>query len=491
MTHDADEIRRIGHLVVDLIADHLSGLRDQPVFRPVPPDLAERFVSTPAPIDGATPDDILREFRDTIAPYPFGNGHARFWGWVNSPPSVMGVFADALAAAMNPSCAGGNHAAIYVEREVIQWLRELLGFPTSAMGLLVSGGSMATLTALGVARHVKSGIDVRAAGLRGAPQPFRIYQSSEGHSCARKAVELLGLGSSAIRVVACAHDYRMDAGALDRAIAEDVAAGMRPIAVVASAGAVNTGAIDPLDAIADVCARHGVWLHVDAAYGGPAILADEYRAALAPIARADSVALDPHKWMFVPVEAGFVLVRDGEAMRAAYSLVPPYIRTQGSSSAVMGLPWFSEYGFQQSRGFRALKVWMTMKQFGLAGHREAVAQNIALARYLADRVREAPDLELVATGLSVVCFRYAVSDVSGVSEVSDTKSESDVINRRLLERLQLGGEAFLSSTELAGRFVLRACIVNYHSTRADIDRMLDAVRAIGADLTASTSGSLP
>jgi glutamate/tyrosine decarboxylase-like PLP-dependent enzyme len=473
MPHEADEIRRIGYRVVDLIADHLAGLRDKPVFRPVPADLAERVVSTPAPVDGASADDILREFRDTIEPYPFGNGHPRFWGWVNSPPSVMGVFADALAAAMNPSCAGGNHAAIYVEREVIQWFRELLGFPASAMGLLVSGGSVATLTALGIARHVKSGVDVRAAGLRGAPQPFRVYQTSEGHSCARKAVELLGLGSEAIRIVPATSDYRMDVGALDRAIAGDVAAGMRPIAVVASAGTVNTGAIDPLDDVADVCARHDVWLHVDAAYGGPAILSGEYRDQLAPMARADSVALDPHKWMFVPVEAGFVIVRDGEAMRSAYSLVPPYIRTRGSSSAVMGLPWFSEYGVQQSRGFRALKVWMTMKQFGLAGHREAVEQNIALARYLADRIREAPDLELVASGLSIVCFRYVVSDVSDVS---------DTINKRLLEQLQLGGEAFLSSTELGGRFVLRACIVNYHSTRADIDRMLAAVRSIAAGL---------
>ena len=476
--HDPDEIRRIGYRVVDLIADHLGGLRDRPVFRPVPGDLAERIVSTPAPPDAAAADDILREFRDVIEPYPFGNGHPRFWGWVNSPPSVMGVFADALAAAMNPSCAGGNHAAVYIEREVIQWFREILGFPASAMGLLVSGGSVATLTALGVARHVKGGVDVRAAGLRGAPQPFRVYQTSEGHSCARKAVELLGLGSDSIRIVPAASDYRMEASALDRAISDDVAAGMRPIAVVASAGTVNTGAIDPLDEIADVCARHGVWLHVDAAYGGPAILTAEYRGQLAPMARADSVALDPHKWMFVPVEAGFVMVRDGEAMRSAYSLVPPYIRTRGSSSAVMGLPWFSEYGFQQSRAFRALKVWMTMKQFGLTGHREAVEQNIALARYLADRIREAPDLELVATGLSVVCFRYLVSEVSDVSDVSDT------INRRVLEQLQLSGEAFLSSTELGGRFVLRACIVNYHSTRTDIDRMLAAVRSIAARLGA-------
>ena len=329
---------------------------------------------------------------------------------------------------------------------------------------------MATSTALTVARHVKSGVDVRTAGLRGAPQPFRFYQSPEGHSCVRKAVELLGFGSDAIRTVPSSADYRMDPGALDRAIAEDVAAGIRPIAAIASAGTVNTGAIDPIEEIAAVCALHGVWLHEDAAYGGPAILTDEYAARLAPIARADSVALDPHKWMYVPVEAGFVVVRDADAMRSAFSLVPPYIRTRSSASEVMGLPWFSEYGFQQTRGFRALKVWMTMKKFGRAGHKEALESNIALAGYLAGRVREEPDFELMAPpGLSVVCFRYL--------PVNSNERDEDTIarlNRALLDRLQLGGEAFLTSTELGGRFVLRACIVNYRSTREDIDRMLTA-----------------
>src|SRR5262245_53080584 len=211
----AAEIRRVGRLVVDLIADHITSLPDEPTFRPFPADLAEQMTATPAPAEGVAPDEILRIFTETIEPYPFGNGHPRFWGWVNSPPALMGVFADALAAAMNPSCAGGNHAAIYIEREVIQWFRELLGFPPSSMGLLVSGGSVATLTALGVARHVKSGVDVRAAGLRGAPRPFRVYQSPEGHSCVRKAVELLGMGSEAIRVVPADSNYEIDVDALN------------------------------------------------------------------------------------------------------------------------------------------------------------------------------------------------------------------------------------------------------------------------------------
>jgi aromatic-L-amino-acid decarboxylase len=473
-----DEIRRIGYLVVDLIADHLSSLPDEPVFQPVPAALARQFLATPAPASPLAPDDLLRLFKDTIEPYPFGNGHPRFWGWVNSPPAVMGVFADALAAAMNPSCAGGNHAAVYVERQVIAWFRDLLGFPGESMGLLVSGGSMATMTGLAVARHVKSGVDVRADGLRRAPRPFAFYLSPEGHSCARKSIELLGFGSSTIRTIPTGSDFQMNVAALARAIEDDHARDVEPIAVVATAGTTNTGAIDDLHAIADVCEQHGIWMHVDAAYGGPAILSEAYAARLAPLARADSIALDPHKWMFVPVEAGLVLVRDAAAMRSAFSLVAPYLRTDGSTTGVGGPPWFSEYGFQQTRGFRALKVWMTMQQFGLSGLNEAIEENLTLAAYLAECIREAPDFELMAPpGLSVVCFRFL--DASAPDEPSQA-----ALNRRLLERLQLGGEAFLTSTELGGRFVLRACIVNYRSTRDDIDRLLAAIRAIGRELVA-------
>jgi glutamate/tyrosine decarboxylase-like PLP-dependent enzyme len=475
-----DEIQRIGYLVVDLIADHLSTLPSGPVFQPVPAELARQFLTTPVPAEPVAPEEVLCAFRETIEPYPFGNGHPRFWGWVNSPPAVMGVFADALAAAMNPSCAGGNHAAVYVERQVLNWFRDMLGFPDTSMGLLVSGGSMATMTGLAVARHVKSGVDVRANGLQNAPRPFAFYLSPETHGCARKAIDLLGFGSATIRTIPTSADYRIKVDALKTALADDRARNVQPIAVVATAGTTNTGAIDDLDAIADLCQRHNVWLHVDAAYGGPAILSGEYSGKLAALARADSIALDPHKWLFVPVEAGLVIVRDAEAMRSTFSLVPPYLRTDGSTSGVGGPPWFSEYGFQQTRGFRALKVWMTIQQFGLSGLTAAIEENLALAAYLADHVRNAPDFGLMAPpGLSVVCFRFL--DPSATDEEAQA-----ALNRRLLERLQLGGEAFLTSTELGGRFVLRACIVNYRSSRGDIDRMLDAVRAIGRDLVSAS-----
>jgi aromatic-L-amino-acid decarboxylase len=464
-----EEIQRIGYQVVDLIAEHLTRLPNEPVFRPVPPELQAQFQSTPAPIAGTSPGDILREFSDTIAPFPFGNGHPRFWAWVNSPPSVMGIFGDALAAAMNPSCAGGNHAAIYVERQVTGWFRDMLRLPADAKGLLVSGGSMATLTALCVARHVRCGIDVRADGLRGAAHPFAFYLSPESHGCVRKAIELLGFGSGAIRTISIDDDYRMNVDALDAALADDRARDITPIAVIASAGTTNTGAIDDLDAIADLCRHHDVWLHVDAAYGGPAILSGEYVGRLRGLAAADSVALDPHKWLFVPVEAGLVFVRNAEAMRSAFSLVPPYLRTDGSLAGVGGPTWWSEFGFQQTRGFRALKVWMAMKEFGLSGYQTAIDENLALAAYLADRVRSSPDLELTAPpSLSVVCFRLR-------GRPHDEETAIAALNRSVLDRLQLGGEAFLSGTELRGRFTLRACVVNFRSTRQDIDRMLAAV----------------
>jgi len=341
------------------------------------------------------------------------------------------------------------------------------------MGLLVSGGSMATLTALAVARHVKSGVDVRADGLVNASHAFAFYVTSETHGCVRKAIELLGFGTAAIRTIPTDDDFRMDVAALDRQLTDDRRHGVQSIAAVATAGTTNTGAIDDLDAIAAVCRRHDVWLHVDAAYGGPAILTAAYADRLRGIAAADSVAVDPHKWLFVPVEAGLVFVRDADQMRSAFSLVPPYLR---SAAGVGGLPWFSEYGFQQTRGFRALKVWMTMKQAGVSGLAAAIDENLALARYLTDCVASAADLELMAPpSLSVVCFRLLNSTLADQTAI-------DSFNRAVLERLQLGGEAFLTGTELRGRFVLRACIVNYRSRREDIDRMLTALRHIGAEL---------
>src|SRR5262245_6644462 len=469
------DVRRVAHRVADMLADYLEQLDERPVFAPVPVDEAARFATGPLPVHGSDPDAILDEFARSIAPYPFGNGHSRFWGWVNSPPAVMGIFADQLAAAMNPSVAGGNHAAVHVERQVIRWFAEILGLPATAMGLLVSGGSMANLTALAAARCAKAGFDVRVRGMQSGDQRLTVYMSEEGHGCIRKAVEMLGIGGDWLRVIPVNERSEMRVDILAQTIDRDLQDGYRPMAVAASAGTVNTGAIDDLAAIARVCRDRGLWFHVDGADGAAARLSSRYRERLAPLDLADSIALDPHKWLYVPVEAGLVLVRDGANLRSTFSLVPPYLRTDGDPHGVGGPPWFSEFGFQQSRGFRALKVWMTLKYYGTSGYARAIDHDLELASYLADRVRADPDLKLMAPpSLSVVCFRVVPAGVVGDERLNE-------LNKHVLERLQLGGRAFLSSTLLRGRFVLRACIVNPLSAQGDVDAMLETVKALARE----------
>jgi glutamate/tyrosine decarboxylase-like PLP-dependent enzyme len=478
----SDEIRRVGYRVVDLIAEHLSSVTKRPVFAPVPAELARAFLDEPAPQTGRDPDDILDVFRATVEPYPFGNGHPRFFGWVNSPPTVMGIFADALAAAMNPSCAGGNHAAIYVERQVVNWFKQMLGYPSTAFGLLVSGGSMAALTALTVARHVKCGFDVRAMGLRNASSQLVFYRSAEGHGCHQKAIELLGIGSDHLRTVEHDHAWRMRPKALAALITADREEGRTPVAVIASAGTVNTGAIDPLEAIADVCRQHDVWLHVDGAYGAPAILSEKYRSSLAALALADSIALDPHKWLCVPVEVGLVLIRHAEAQRAAFSLVPPYLRTDESLTGAGGPPWFSEYGFQQTRGFRALKVWMSVLHHGLEGYTAAVNRTLELATMLTEMLRMSDDFQVCEPqNLGIVCFRFRPP-----SDGSSGEPDLDTLNRAALERLQVAGDAFVSGTVLNGVFWLRACVLNPRTNSEDLHALLAAVRAAARGIDGAT-----
>jgi aromatic-L-amino-acid/L-tryptophan decarboxylase len=468
-----DEVRALGEQVAAIVAAHLAGLPSGPVFQPVPPAAADAFATAPLPVDGVPAGDVLTRFQEDVLPFPFGNGHPRFHAWVNSPPHALGVFAEALAAAMNPSVAGGNHAAVHVERQVVRWFADLAGFPADGTGLLVSGGSMATLTAFTVARHRAArtaGIDVRADGLQGHGRRFTVHLGSEGHGSARKAAELLGIGSSNVRVIPSDLAHRMRPDLLREALRRDLAAGDVPVAVMATAGTVNTGALDSLDEIADICAEHGVWLHVDGSYGGPAVLLlDRYAQTRAALARADSLAMDPHKWLYTPVDAGLVLLRDAASARDAFSLVPAYLRTDGDPSGVGGPVWFSEFGFDQTRPFRALKVWMLLQHLGVAGYRALIAHDIAVADRLAAGVTAAPDLRLLARGLSVVCFRAEPAGVSG--------DALDALNQRVLTDVQLGGRAFLAGTTVDGVFALRACVVNPGSGGADADAVVAEVRA--------------
>jgi glutamate/tyrosine decarboxylase-like PLP-dependent enzyme len=381
---------------------------------------------------------------------------------------------------MNPSCAGGDHAAIYVERAAVRWLMELTGFPTAgSMGLLVSGASVASIVALAAARHraaAAAGWDIRAEGLQGTRPRLRLYVSPEGHSCLRKAAELLGLGSSAIRTVPVDARLMMDVAALRETIAADRRAGDLPFCVAASAGTVGTGAVDPLAAIADVCARERLWLHVDGAYGALGVLAASEAARFAGMERADSLALDPHKWLSVPVECGCVLVRDGALLRDAFSLVPPYLRTE-EGKGFGGLPWFSEYGVQQTRGFRALKLWMVLQHLGRRGVQRLVERHIALARRLAQRLEAAKDFELLAPpSLSIVAFRYVPAELRGDDE------KLGALNKRLMEAVQARGETFLTNTLIDGRFALRACVLHYATQESDVDAVAESVRRTAQSL---------
>lgn len=483
---DPERFRQLGYLAVDLATQHLAEMRQRPVFTPMQPEERQDLLEQPLPLEGFPPEEILARFTSAILPHPMGNGHPRFFGWVNSPPAPIGVIAELLAAAMGPSCAGGDHAATYLERCVVRWLMELVGFPLpGSMGLLLSGGSMASLHGLAAARQraaMQDGVDLRQGGLFGWDAQLTMYMSSEAHTTLRKAAEMLGIGSAAVRIIATDGDFRMSLPDLRAAIAADRAAGFRPFCVVGSAGTVSTGAIDPLQDLADLCAAEGLWFHVDGAYGAIGCLDPGVAAQFAGMERADSLALDPHKWLSVPVECGCVLLRDGALLRDTFSLVPPYLRTE-EGMGFGGLPWFAEYGFQQTRGFRALKVWMTLAHAGREGLAAMIARQNALARHLADLVAAAPDLELMAAvNLSICCFRYCPVD----ADLDDAALDS--LNKAIMEAVQAEGAAFLTQAVLHGRFVLRANVLHYATNAGDVVALLDAVRRVGERLARRRAG---
>ena len=477
---EIEAFRSLGYRAVDLAAEHLAGIRERPVFAPMSPEERIDLLEQPLPLCGITPGEILERFEQSVLPHPMGNGHPRFLGWANSPPSPIGVIADLVAAAMNPSCAGGDHAAIYVERAAVRWLMELVGFPTEdSMGLLVSGGSMASLTGLTAARHWaarRDGWDSRGDGLQEHRAPLVLYLSAEGHTTMKKAAELLGLGGKYVRTIPVDSEFRMNLSALRAVIAEDRAAGCRPFCIAASAGTVSTGAIDPMNELADLCGEEDLWLHVDGAIGAIAVLDPEIALRFAGMERADSLSLDPHKWLSVPVECGCAMVRDGKLLRDTFSLVPPHVRTE-EGKGIGGLPWYSEYGFQQSRGFRALKLWMTLLHLGREGVAELVQRQNRLAKRLAGLVDDASDFERMApVELSIVCFRFVPVELRG------DDARLDALNKAIMEAVQSGGEVFVTQVSIRGRFVLRANVFHYATTEEDLDDLIEVVRRTGRSL---------
>ncbi|HJR49567.1 MAG TPA: pyridoxal-dependent decarboxylase [Gemmatimonadales bacterium] len=473
---DWGELRALGHRMVDDMMDYLEGVRGRPVWRPVPAE-TRAALDEPTPRGPTDPAEVYRQFREHVLPYPNGNIHPRFWGWVMGTGTPLAMLADMLASGMNPHLAGYDQSPALVERQVIRWVAELLGFPAESSGLLVSGGTVANLLGLAVARNARAGFDLRADGLQRPDTPrLLVYGSSETHSWSKKACELLGLGDSALRRIPVDDEYRVDVPALRAAIAEDLAAGHRPICVIGNAGTVNTGATDDLQALASLCREYRLWFHVDGAFGAFATLAPSLRSTVAGMEEADSVAVDLHKWGYLPFEVGLALVRHPEAHRATFATSSRYLDATPRGIVAGGFP-FADLGVQLSRGFRALKVWMSLKAQGADSWGRLVEQNVAQARHLRDRVLAEPRLELLAPApLNIVCFRYLIPGLDPAA--------LDAVNEEILLRVQERGIAVPSSTVLGGRFALRVAITNHRSRLEDFDLFLDAVLAIGADLTA-------
>ncbi len=465
-----DELRALGHRMVDDMLTYLQTVRERPVWQPTP-DRVKQYLKAPLPVEPEGAAEAYQDFVANVLPYPLGNIHPRFWGWVMGTGTPFGVLADMLASTMNPNLGGGDHVANHVERQVLDWCKEMLGFPHEASGILVSGGSMANFVGLTVARNTLAGYNIREKGVAAAPQPLTFYGSVEMHSSLQKAVELLGLGNEALRRIPVNADYQIDLAALDRAIQSDRAAGCHPIGIIGNAGTVNTGAIDDLNAIADRCQREQMWFHVDGAFGALAAVSPELRPLLAGMERADSIAFDLHKWMYMPFEAGCTLVRSEEAHRYAFSLTPEYL-SHFERGAAGGAQWFNEYGLQLTRGFRALKVWLSIKEHGIAKYGRVIKQNVDQCRHLVSLIEATPELELMAPApLNIVCFRYKAAGLD--------HEALNRLNQEIMFELHEQGIAVPSYTLLDGKFALRVAHTNQRTRYEDFDLLVREVVRLG------------
>jgi aromatic-L-amino-acid decarboxylase len=463
---ELEAFRSAAHALVDGVADYLAELPLRPVWQPLPDELREELLRLPLPEEGTSLDELGEIALRDVLPHAMGNGHPAFFGWVNPPPAPAGIAASLAAAAMNPSVVQGDHADVHLERAVVRWLAELVRYPHQpGAGLLTSGASAATIVCLAGARNHalgQAGYDPRSAGLTGAP-PLVSYVPSEAHSCVPRALALLGLGSEGIRDVPLPGG-RLDVDALRSAIVEDRERGLLPALLVASAGTVNSGAIDPLDAFADVAAEEGIWFHVDGAYGAFGMLDPAIEERYRGMERADSLTLDPHKWLGVPVDAGCALVQRPDDLRDAFSLIPPYLR-QGAGAEV---GTFAEYGLEQTRPFRALKTWATIASRGRAGIVAQVVRANELARELAAIIEREPELELAAVPqTSIVPFRARPEDFP--------KEKMEELNHALPAAVQARGRAFVTGTIFEGRETLRACILHPETRSEHLALLIEEV----------------
>ena len=471
---DWDKMRKLGHQMVDDAVEYLKTVGDRPVWQAVPEAVKETFKSgLPQQPDDA--NAVYEDFLTNIFPYPMGNIHPRFWSWYMGNGTIIGALADFMAATMNPNMSGGNHVASLVEAQVLNWMKEVVGLPISASGLLVSGGSMANLVGLTIARNTLANVDLRRHGMQSLDKKLAVYASTEVHSCNQKAVELLGLGSDCLRKIEVNDNYTINLKKLKITIDKDIQSGYQPICIIATPGTVNTGAIDDLNAIADLCLEYDLWFHIDGAIGAIAMLSDTVRPLLSGIERADSIALDLHKWMHVPFEAGCVLVRDEKAHRNTFSLIPEYLE-KAERGLAAGPISFSEYGIQLSRSFRALKIWMMMKEQGSKKLGRMISRNVDQAQYLGRLIEKTAHLELIAPiGLDIVCYRYNPG-------ATDLKTLNQ-LNRKILIELQEQGIAAPSYTTLNDQYCIRVAIANHRSRYEDFDVLVEQTIRIAQSIS--------
>ena len=473
----------MGQAALERIAGYYAGLRARPLLIPTTSAALREQLEEPLPREGMDFHALLDALDEVVVRFSRHNAHPRFFGYISSPGSAVTAIGSMMAAALNinVTCWRSAPAATELEHVTIGWLKEMLGYPADAAGLLVSGGSMANFAAMAAARSAKAAGNVTRDGVAGGPRLCG-YVSREGHFSIGKAAAMLGLGESSVRLVDTDERLEIDLAHLERLIEQDKAAGHRPFLLVGNAGTTATGAFDPIGEMAEIARRHDLWLHVDAAYGGFAALAPSAKHLFRRIGEADSVALDPHKWLYLPVGCGCVLYRDAGAARAAFSHDADYTRPLGLERDEAFAFW--DYGPELSRPFRALDLWLLLKYAGAAKLAEAVERNIACARYFEKLVEASGDCEMLApVGLSIFCFRYAPGGFTG---------DLNELNQRILLELQRAGSSYLSNALVGGKFALRGCVLNYRTTERDMEVLLEDVRK-AAHVTMNTcqvSGSV-
>jgi aromatic-L-amino-acid decarboxylase len=483
-----EQFRQLGHSLIDAIADFYSRLPTAPTASPLLPDAMRKVVGArKLPEKGTDIAPVLEDFGKTFFQHSTHNGSPRFWGYITSSGAPIGALADLLASAVNPNCGAWalSPIATEIENECIRWLADFMGLPGVWDGIVVSGGNMANIVAFIAARKAKASWDIRAKGLTAAESKrFVLYGSAETHTWISKAADICGMGTDAVRWIETDDAHRLRPDVLRKQIVADRALGLFPFMVCGTAGSVGTGAIDPLDEIAKICKEFDLWFHVDGAYGAPAVALEDASGDLKALRLADSIAIDPHKWLYAPLEAGCTLVRRRDDLHDAFASKPSYYQFDDNEG--QEVKNYYEYGPQNSRGFRALKIWLGFQQSGASGYRRMIADDIELARRLHDFVGREPLLEQGTQSLSITTFRFVPADLRKRAmqpgQVTDYLNE---LNARIATALRLSGKAFVSNAHFGERYMLRACIVNFRTTLADVELLPKLIVEIGNELDAS------